>query len=289
MIVADLSDEIRVLQGRRPENHLVDPGFEQPAGVHGRSDSAPELDGDVDGVQDRVDRCGVFPLALERAVEVHQVEPLGPGVDPATRRFDGVAVPLSSPAFAPHQLDDLPALEVHCGDDFELVHTLTIGPAGINPMDRGGVEPGHLCERGKLLSPLHVNSGLMPTVEYVNYEALDDQGWDLDDDDLFEKAADAGLSEEDYGTLDVGEGEYILEAAEAQGMDWPFSCRAGACANCAGIVKDGDIEMDMQQILSDEEIEDENVRLTCIGSPAADEVQLVYNAKHLEFLQDRVI
>ena len=129
----------------------------------------------------------------------------------------------------------------------------------------------------------------MPTVEYINYEALDDQGWDLEDDDLFEKAADAGLDEQDYGTLDVGEGEYILEAAEAAGYDWPFSCRAGACANCAGVVKDGDIEMDMQQILSDEEMDEQNVRLTCIGSPATEEVQLVYNAKHLEFLQDRVI
>jgi len=129
----------------------------------------------------------------------------------------------------------------------------------------------------------------MPTVEYLNYEALDDQGWDLEDDDLFDKAADAGLSEEDYGTLDVAEGEYILEAAEAQGFDWPFSCRAGACANCAGIVKEGDIDMDMQQILSDEEVEDKNVALTCIGSAATDEVKVVYNAKHLDYLQDRVI
>jgi 2Fe-2S type ferredoxin len=129
----------------------------------------------------------------------------------------------------------------------------------------------------------------MPTVEYLNYEVLDDHGWDLDDDDLFEKAADAGLDDEDYGTLDVGDGEYILEAAEAKGFDWPFSCRAGACANCAGIVKEGEVEMDMQQILSDEEVEDKMVRLTCIGSAATDEVQIVYNAKHLDYLQDRVI
>ena len=130
---------------------------------------------------------------------------------------------------------------------------------------------------------------VMPTVEYLNYETLDDQGWDMDDDDLFEKAADAGLDDEDYGTLEVAQGEYILEAAEAQGYDWPFSCRAGACANCASIVFEGDIDMDMQQILSDEEVEEKNVRLTCIGSPAADEVKIVYNAKHLDYLQNRVI
>ncbi len=133
------------------------------------------------------------------------------------------------------------------------------------------------------------NAGVMPTVEYLNYEVLDDHGWDINDDDLFDTAADAGLDAEDYGTLDVNEGEYILEAAEAQGYDWPFSCRAGACANCAAILKEGEIEMDMQQILSDEEVEDKGVRLTCIGSPGADTVRIVYNAKHLDYLQNRVI
>lgn len=134
-----------------------------------------------------------------------------------------------------------------------------------------------------------VNRAVMPTVEYLNFEVLEDQGWEMDDDDLFEQAADAGLSDEDYGTLEVNRGEYILEAAEAQGYAWPFSCRAGACANCAAIVTEGEINMDLQQILSDEEVEERNVRLTCIGSPETDEVQIVYNAKHLDYLQNRVI
>jgi len=129
----------------------------------------------------------------------------------------------------------------------------------------------------------------MPTVEYLNYEVLDDHGWSMDDDDLFEQAADAGLDDEDYGTLEVNEGEYILEAAEAQGYDWPFSCRAGACANCASICVEGEINMDMQQILSQEEVDEKNVRLTCIGSAETEEVRIVYNAKHLDYLQNRVI
>jgi Ferredoxin len=129
----------------------------------------------------------------------------------------------------------------------------------------------------------------MPTVEYLNYEVVDDMGWDVNDPSVFEKAAAEELDSEDYGTLEVNPGEYILEAAEAQGYNWPFSCRAGACANCASIVVDGEIEMDMQQILSREEVEERDVRLTCIGSPATDEVQIVYNAKHLDYLQNRVI
>ena len=129
----------------------------------------------------------------------------------------------------------------------------------------------------------------MPTVEYLNYDALTDNEWGLDDDDLFEKAANAGLPGEDYGSLDVNEGEYILEAAEVEGFDWPFSCRAGACANCAAILKSGEINMDMQQILSDDEVEELNVRLTCIGSPESEEIKIVFNAKHLDYLQNRVI
>jgi 2Fe-2S type ferredoxin len=129
----------------------------------------------------------------------------------------------------------------------------------------------------------------MPTIEYLNYDALTDNNWDLDDEDLFEKAAAADLSAEDYGTLNVNEGEYILEAAEVEGYDWPFSCRAGACANCAAILKTGEIDMDMQQILSDKEVEELSVCLTCIGSPVTEEVKIVFNAKHLDYLQNRVI
>jgi 2Fe-2S type ferredoxin len=133
------------------------------------------------------------------------------------------------------------------------------------------------------------NDRAMPTVEYLNYEVVDDHGWELYADDLFEKAEGEDLDAEDHGEIDVNEGEYILEAAEAQGYDWPFSCRAGACANCAAIILDGEIDMDMQQILSDEEVEEKNVRLTCIGSAETDTVKIVYNAKHLDYLQNRVI
>lgn len=129
----------------------------------------------------------------------------------------------------------------------------------------------------------------MATVEYLNYEVLDDFGWALDDDDLFEKAAAEDLSEVDHGSIEVAEGEYVLEEAETAGYDWPFRCRGGICSNCAAILVEGEIEMHGNQILSEEEVEEQDVRLTCIGTPKSDFIRLVYNAKHLDYLQDRVM
>lgn len=129
----------------------------------------------------------------------------------------------------------------------------------------------------------------MAVIEYLNYEVIDDEGWDINDEDNFERAPEMDLDEEDYGFVNVPDGQYILEAVEAEGQEWPFSCRNGICSNCAAIVVEGDIEMDGNQALSTEEVEEKNVRLTCIGRPATDYVRLVYNAKYLDYLQDRIM
>ena len=78
-------------------------------------------------------------------------------------------------------------------------------------------------------------------------------------------------------------------AAEAAGHDWSYSCRAGGCVNCAAVAVEGDLEMDIQRSLSDEEVEELGLRLTCVGTPVGERLKLVVNAKHLDVLQDRVL
>lgn len=129
----------------------------------------------------------------------------------------------------------------------------------------------------------------MAMVEFLNYEVVDDQGWDLYDEENFSEAAEMDLPDEDYGFFEVPEGQYILESAEAAGYEWPFSCRGGICSNCAAIVVTGDIEMDGNQALSPSEVDDKQVRLTCIGRPTTDYLRIVYGAKYLPYLQDRIM
>jgi len=152
---------------------------------------------------------------------------------------------------------------------------------------------GSVTERTVRFSPVPVVSvkpkTVGATVGFLDYEVLEDKGWSLDDDDLFEKAAEADLATEAYGTMTVQKGEYILEAAEAEGYDWPFYCRGGGCINCAAVLVNGEVEMEVNRSLSAEEVDEMNIRLTCVATPTTDEVKLVYNAKQLDQLRERII
>jgi curved DNA-binding protein CbpA len=122
-------------------------------------------------------------------------------------------------------------------------------------------------------------------VEYLNYDVLDDHGWSLTDDDLFEKAAAADLDHEDYGRLFVEPGEDLLEAAENRGFVWPYACRGGACSNCAVALVEGEMPTPAGNILTDEWL-DRGIRLSCISSPVSDDAKVVYNVKHLPGLDE---
>ena len=123
------------------------------------------------------------------------------------------------------------------------------------------------------------------TVAYLDYEALDDHGWRLDDDDLFEKAASADLESPSYGKFLVHPEESLLEAAENRGFAWPFACRGGACANCAVAVVEGEMEMTVDNVLTQDLI-DRGIRLSCIGEPTTEELKVVYNVKQLPELDE---
>jgi glycine betaine catabolism B len=73
-------------------------------------------------------------------------------------------------------------------------------------------------------------------------------------------------------TVKLAEGQSLLEAAEAVGVDIPSSCRQGQCGTCATKLVKGEVSLDADAGLTPE-LRDAGYTLTCVGH-ARGEVEL---------------
>jgi len=66
----------------------------------------------------------------------------------------------------------------------------------------------------------------------------------------------------------------ILQTAQQQGIDLPYSCEAGRCGTCAATCTKGKIWMSRNEVLLDKEINKGRI-LTCTGYPVGGDVEIV--------------
>jgi ring-1,2-phenylacetyl-CoA epoxidase subunit PaaE len=79
--------------------------------------------------------------------------------------------------------------------------------------------------------------------------------------------------------FDLGfDNDSILEAALKQGADLPFACKGGVCCTCKAKLLEGEVEMDVNWGLEQEEVE-QGFILTCQSHPKTEKVVVDFDIK----------
>lgn len=74
------------------------------------------------------------------------------------------------------------------------------------------------------------------------------------------------------------DGMSVLDAGLAQGLDLPYSCKGGVCSTCKAKVLEGEVEMDNNYALEDDEVAQGFV-LTCQSHPRTPKVVVDYDER----------
>ncbi|MDN3668449.1 ferredoxin--NADP reductase [Echinicola jeungdonensis] len=197
--------------------------------------------------------------------------------------------------------DQLEELEAKYEDTFEVVHTLS------RPSDQWSGYRGRLDEE---MIEMVLKEKVHPEAEEVKYflcgpeglmhatiEAL--QKFDVPHEAIHRESFYTSSSEEaektepheaegdqpeltreveveldgDTFQFEVSPGKTILEAGLDEGLDMPYSCQSGLCTACRGKLTSGEVQMDEDAGLSENEKKDGYI-LCCVSHPKSGDIKI---------------